>query len=320
MERIEMGLVCNLDSMTQFIQEAERRYQLLGAAPDSSNSEHYHPSIARTLTPALENAWKRAAEIFADDQVITSVVTGWNRGGLLVRWEDLQGFVPSSQLRDVSIFECDEPRQEKLATWVGKKLDLKIIELDKERNRLVFSERATAWGPHDGELLLAHIHPGETRQGHVSNLCDFGAFVDLGGIDGLIHLSELSWRRITHPRELLTLGQLVKVFVIGVDRDTHRVALSIKRLYPNPWTVIDTKYAVGQDVTAIVTNVVDFGIFAQIEDGLEGLVHISEISDQEFHHPSEVASVGDQIRVRIMRIDSSNNRLGLSMRQVQVAS
>jgi small subunit ribosomal protein S1 len=232
-----------------------------------------------------------------------------------VRWDELQGFVPASQLRDITMFECDQPREDKLARWVGEELELKIIELDKERNRLVFSERATIWGPHDGEVLLKHIKAGETLRGQVSNLCDFGAFVDLGGVDGLIHLSELSWRRITHPRELLTIGQQVDVYVIDVDREDQRVALSIKRLRPNPWTTVNANYHLGQDVDAVVTNVVDFGVFAQIDDGLEGLVHISELAEIEVHHPSEVAKVGDQVKVRIVRIDSASHRLGLSMRQ-----
>ncbi|MCE5259272.1 MAG: S1 RNA-binding domain-containing protein [Chloroflexi bacterium] len=307
---------CNLNDMARFIDEATRRYQLLAAASVNYNDEE-HPIPARALTPNLEKAWLRAADIFNRGEVVSSIVTGWNRGGLLVRWQELQGFVPASQLRDITVFECDEPRAEVLAGWVGKELALKIIELDKERNRLVFSERATSWGPHDGELLLSQIKPGETRSGQVSNLCDFGAFIDLGGIDGLVHLSELSWRRITHPRELLAIGQQVQVYVIDVDRAHHRVALSLKRLHPNPWSIVDTKYAVGQDVIALVTNIVDFGAFAQIEDGLEGLVHISELADKEIHHPSEVVHLGEQIKVRIVRIDSANNRLGLSIKQAQ---
>ena len=314
----------SLDLLTQFVEEASRRYQLLDnrLEPDRRQQsvlvEDTKSDQARSISLALETAWERAAEANAQGKIITSIVTGWNRGGLLVRWDELQGFVPASQLRDVTMFECDQPREDKLAHWVGEELGLKIIELDKERNRLVFSERATLWGPHDGEVLLKHIKSGETRRGQVSNLCEFGAFVDLGGVDGLIHLSELSWRRISHPRELLTIGQQVDVYVIEVDRENHRVALSIKRLRPNPWTTVNANYHVGQDVVAVVTNVVDFGVFAQIEDGLEGLVHISELETQ-VHHPSEVVAVGNQVTVRIVRIDSPNHRLGLSMRQAQQA-
>ncbi|NLV73775.1 MAG: 30S ribosomal protein S1 [Chloroflexi bacterium] len=309
---------CNLANMQRFIIEAEKRYQAL-----AKNSQRPHRSIASTTdtlpTATLEQDWQLANQAMANGDILAASVIGWNRGGLLVRWNELQGFIPSSQLHDVTVFSCDEPRIEKLATWVGQQLDVKVIEVDQERNRLVFSERATAWGPHDGELLLAEIRPGETRSGRVSNLCDFGAFVDLGGIDGLIHLSELSWRRIGHPREVLEIGQETQVYIIDVDRENHRVALSLKRLQPNPWTVVESKYHVGQDITAVVTNIVDFGVFAQIEDGLEGLVHISELPEvTPPESPTATVEVGDQIRVRIMRIDARNNRLGLSIRQADM--
>jgi small subunit ribosomal protein S1 len=310
----------SFDLLTQFVSEATRRYQLLDNQfePDPSQQsvvdEVNTPPQVHSIPLALESAWEHAAQANARGDIISSIVTGWNRGGLLVRWDELQGFVPASQLRDVTMFECDQPREDKLARWVGEELELKIIELDKERNRLVFSERATLWGPHDSEVLLKNINPGETRRGQVSNLCEFGAFVDLGGVDGLIHLSELSWRRISHPRELLTIGQQVDVYVIDVDRVNHRVALSIKRLRPNPWTTVNANYLVGQNVVAVVTNIVDFGVFAQIEDGLEGLVHISEL-ESPLLHPSERVRVGDEITVRIVRIDSPNHRLGLSIRQ-----
>ena len=242
-------------------------------------------------------------------------MAGWNRGGLLVRWDRLQGFVPTSQLSDIPVFEDDELRDEKLASWVGEVLRLRVIELDRSRNRLVLSERATAWGPKDGERLMSVITPGETRVGYVSNICDFGAFVDLGGIDGLIHISELSWGRVTHPGELLSIGQRVEVSVLAVDKENGRVALSTKRLRPNPWATVDERYGVGQTTEAIVTNVVDFGAFAQLEEGLEGLIHISEMSEAQVEHPSDVVSSGDHVLVRILRIDSANHRLGLSMTQ-----
>lgn len=312
----------NLDSMTQFLAEATRRYQAAQVSECSRagtsplDSFEFVPDLPERTTPEMAAAWERAAVLFAEGSVVNGIVTGWNRGGLLVRWEALQGFVPASQLRDVTVFECDQAREDKLARWVGEELSLKVIELDQHRNRLVFSERATVWGPRDGERLLAEIKPGDVRSGHVSNLCDFGAFVDLGGLDGLIHLSELSWRRVTHPRELLTIGQEVQVYVISLDRDNRRVALSLKRLRPNPWSMIDRKYALGQVIPATITNVVDFGAFAQIEEGLEGLIHISELADELGQHPSEIVCPGDQVQVRILRIDSTNHRLGLSMKQV----
>ena len=316
----------SLDSLTDFLEQAWARYrgeeqrplgvedalpQTLDKAEAYSDDlwgDHGHSS------PNLDGAWEKVEQIFQDGKNVQCLVTGWNRGGLLVRWDKLQGFVPASQLKETPIFEGDDTRDNELAHWVGEELTLKVIELDRSRNRLVFSERATMWGPKDGERLFAELSPGDTRRGYVSNLCDFGAFVDLGGIDGLIHVSELSWGRVSHPRELLDLGQEVETYVISVDEERRRIALSLKRLKPDPWTTVDDDYHVGQVVEAIVTNVVDFGAFARIAEGLEGLIHVSEFPEAETAHPSQGLHPGDQVHVRILRIDSTNHRLGLSLR------
>ncbi|MCD6518480.1 MAG: S1 RNA-binding domain-containing protein [Anaerolineae bacterium] len=302
----------SLETLARFLEQARQRYRFSSSWVPSQAK----PANARLGAAALEESWAEAERVFREGEVVEGIVTGWNRGGLLVRWNKLQGFIPVSQLKQVPLFEDDESRDEELARWVGEELPLKIIELDRSRNRLVFSERATIWGPKDGERLLQEIAPGQVRRGYVSNLCDFGAFVDLGGIDGLIHISELSWGRVAHPRELLQLGQEVEVYVLNVDRENGRIGLSLKQLQPNPWKIVEAKYQVGQIVRATITNVVDFGAFAQIEEGLEGLVHISELSTSKVSHPSEVVQVGDQVLVRILRIDSEHHRLGLSMRQV----
>jgi len=264
----------------------------------------------------VDRFWDEAQEMFERGDIVSGLVTGWNRGGLLVRWEHLQGFVPASQMSDVKVLSEEDDREAELARWVGENLDLKIIELDRTRNRLVFSQRATRWGPRDGDRVLEEVEPGQVRQGTVSNLCDFGAFVDLGGIDGLVHLSELSWRRVNHPSDVLDIGEQVRVRVIGVDRDRRRIALSIKQLRPNPWDTVNQKYQLDQIIDATVTNVVDFGAFAQIEEGLEGLVHVSEMPGSDGIAPAEMVHPGEQIRVRIIRIDSDSQRLGLSMRGV----
>lgn len=319
----------SLESLSDFLELARRRYRdsddQTGGPVRPEESSPTPPEtrasvgspLSSTENPELDAAWERAAHIFHEGQAVSGIVTGWNRGGLLVRWEDLQGFVPASQLKEVPVFESPASRDEKLARWVGEELQLKVIELDRGRNRLVFSERATVWGPKDGERLLQAIAPGETRHGHVSNLVDFGAFIDLGGVDGLIHLSELSWRRVSHPRELLQIGDLVEVYVISVDRDNRRIALSLKRTQPDPWTVVDGKYHVGQVLGTTITNVVDFGAFAQIEDGLEGLIHVSELTESKVVHPSQVVNSGDEVKVRILRIDSTAHRIALSMRQIE---
>ncbi len=316
----------DLESLSTFLQKASQRYGVALEGKQQSPSpvnmgdptqiepQSAEQTITKQPLVGLDVAWCDAMRIFQSGQMVHGIVTGWNRGGLLVRWNDLQGFVPASQLKEVPVFESDDARDEKLARWVGEELRLKVIELDRSRNRLVFSERATIWGPKDGERLLTEVTPGETRCGYVSNLCDFGAFVDLGGVDGLIHISELSWGRVNHPQELLAIGQRLDVYVISVDRDNRRVALSLKRLHPDPWTIVEQKYHVGQIVPATITNLVDFGAFARIEDGLEGLVHISELSEAEIKHPSEAVVPGDQVQVRILRIDSANHRLGLSIR------
>lgn len=324
----------SLESLANFLEEALRRYKALMEQykPDPLSAEVWHHPAEhltddfpaahhpyRQPSPEIDAAWESASRIFKEGQTVRGIVTGWNRGGLLVRWNELQGFVPASQLKEVPVFENDEAREEQLAHWVGEELALKVIELDRGRNRLVFSERATLWGPKDGERLLNEIQPGDVRYGYVSNLCDFGAFIDLGGIDGLVHISELSWGRIDHPRELLSIGQRVKVSVLNVDRANHRIALSLKRLQTDPWTLVDSKYHVGQIVEATITNIVDFGAFARIEEGLEGLIHISEISQAKISHPGDVLHLGDKVRVRILQIDGANHRLGLSIRQTEQA-
>ena len=316
----------DLDSASRFItmarriwerQHAQRAASGVGRELGAEALAEEERRSARPL-PEMERYWDDAQGVFARGDAVRGTVTGWNRGGLLVRWGHLQGFVPASQMSDVSILGEDDDRESKLACWMGKGLDLKIIELDRGRNRLVFSERATRWGPRDGDRVLAEVQEGQTCQGTVSNLCDFGAFVDLGGIDGLVHLSELSWRRVNHSSDVLSIGEEVEVLVIGVDRERRRIALSVKQLRANPWEKVDERYHLDQVIEARVTNVVDFGVFAQIEEGLEGLVHVSEMPELGNATPAEVIRLDERIQVRIIRIDSENQRLGLSMRGVDV--
>lgn len=264
--------------------------------------------------PELDESWDRACEYFSEGRSITCLVTGWNRGGLLVRWGELQGFVPTSQLKEVLSFIDDSDRETQLARRVGEELQLRVIELDPERNRLVLSERALMWNAQEGTRLLESLNPGDVRQGRVSNLCNFGAFVDLGGVDGLIHISELAWRRVSHPREVLEIGQELDVYVLDVDQERRRVALSLKRLRDDPWLTVGQEYRVGQIVQGTITNVVSFGAFARIEDGLEGLIHISELGEGNFIHPRNVVQEGDMVSLRVLRVDSTSRRIGLSLR------
>ncbi len=310
----------SLDSLADFLEHARRRYDL--PMPDRfSHSENAHRFISEPHGEddhhKHDGLWNALQELRDRGETVSGFVTGWNRGGLLVRWKELQGFVPASQLREVPVFEDDTQRDEVLSRWVGEELNLKVIELDPRRNRLVFSERAALWGPKQGERLLAELQEGDIRDGVVSNVCDFGVFIDLGGLDGLIHISELSWGRVTHPSKLLSIGDRVTVYVLSVDQANRHVGLSLKRLQPNPWDIAEEKYAVGDLVEATVTNVVDFGAFVQLEEGLEGLVHISEMAEERIQHPRQIVQPGDRVWVTILRVESEQHRLSLSMKQAQ---
>jgi small subunit ribosomal protein S1 len=190
--------------------------------------------------------------------------------------------------------------------------------LNAEHNRLILSERAAQVEPGERAELLARLKRGSIIHGLVTNLCDFGAFIDLGGVEGLIHISELSWGRVGHPADLLSRGQDVEVYVLDVSPQAGRVALSLKRLHPDPWESVHMRYRVGEIVEGLVTNVVDFGAFARIEEGLEGLIHVSELAEGHFLHPRNVISEGQTIRARILSIDGRSRRLGLSLRAMNV--
>jgi small subunit ribosomal protein S1 len=269
----------------------------------------------------MEGDWQLAAELFESGDVVEETISGCNRGGVIAHIGRVRGFVPASQLVSVRIPRNldDDAREEMLSQAVGQKLALKIIELDRRRNRLILSERAAQreWRQDQKERLLDELEEGETRHGVVSSLCNFGAFVDLGGADGLVHLSELAWRRVEHPSEVLQVGQELDVQIIGVDRDRRRIALSIKRLQPEPWSTVEERYQIGQLVTSKITKITDFGAFAQIDEDIEGLIHISEISDERIAHPKDVLQEGQEQTVRIIRIDADRQRMGLSLRRVE---
>ena len=301
---------------------------LASSSPLSRRQEH-SPSRESGSAPAsgeeaglyaagwdrLDEKWKVMEGYFGDGHPAPLPCDREQQGGLLVNVEGLQGFVPASQLVRFPRHAPALERDAYLVQQKGSDLLLKIIELDRSRNRLVLSERACIWQEEKGEALLDTLQSGDILEGVVSNLCDFGAFVDLGGIDGLIHISELSWRRVNHPQEVLKAGDRVQVYVLSLDREQKRVALSMKRLRQDPWATIEERYQLGQIVHGVVTNVVGFGAFARIEDGLEGLIHISELADGDFLHPRNVVQEGDEVTVRVLHIDGANRRLGLSLRQ-----
>jgi small subunit ribosomal protein S1 len=266
----------------------------------------------------LEQDWLNAQDLLASGEVWDGVVGGYNRGGLVVPFGKLRGFVPASQITGFPRRLPPDQRESKLAEMVGRRLHLRVIEVDRRRRRLIFSERAgeRKWREHQRERLMQELCEGDIVHGTVSNLCKFGAFVDVGGADGLVHVSELSWRRVRHPREVLQVGEKVDVYVLQLDYERKRIGLSIKRLQPEPWTLIDDKYDVGQLVEGTVTKVTDFGAFALIKEGVEGLIHVSELSEPAPNHPNEIVTEGERLLLRIVRLDVRRRRLGLSLKRV----
>jgi small subunit ribosomal protein S1 len=259
--------------------------------------------------------WEQVQQVFDSDTTVELNVIGHNRGGLLVEWNSLRGFIPASQLLNFPSTDDSRYRRDALSSRVGQTLKLRVIELDHEQNRLILSERAAQVQPGTRASVLNTISEGDICSGRVTNLCDFGVFVDLGGLEGLIHISELSWGRVGHPDDILNRGDTIEVFVMSVDQEQERVALSLKRLHPDPWQTVEERYYVGQIVEGIITNVVDFGAFACIEEGLEGLIHVSELAEGHFLHPRNVVQEGETVHAKILNIDGKNRRLGLSLRR-----
>jgi small subunit ribosomal protein S1 len=208
---------------------------------------------------------------------------------------------------------------------VGEHIVSKVIEVDRRRNRLILSERSAAREAREAlkERLISQLTPGELRSGHVISLADFGAFVDIGGADGLVHVSEISWKRVNHPRDVLKVGDEVQVKVLGVDPERNRISLSIRELQQNPWDLIREKYGEGKLVQGKITKLTKFGAFASLaglEDyGIEGLIHISELSDRRISHPSEAVVEGDELTLRVIRVEADRRRIGLSLRRVDSA-
>ncbi len=277
--------------------------------------EAYPPPDAGNRVENEDKDWEAAQRVYDEDRTMDLPVVGYNRGGLLVEWNTLRGFVPASQLVEFPNVSDAHTRRNELAARIGTQLTLRVIELSRTQNRLILSERAAQVQPGTRAGILDTLRRGDMCEGRVTNLCDFGAFVDLGGLEGLIHISELSWGRVGHPRDILTRGQDLKVYVMEVNRDQGRVALSLKRLQPDPWETVEQRYRVGQMVEGIVTNVVDFGAFACVEEGLEGLIHVSELAEGNFLHPRNVVREGEKVRARVLNIDGRARRLGLSLRQ-----
>lgn len=280
-----------------------------------SPSRPHPPAEAFDDNPAED--WATASQLYEADQATDIEAVGYNRGGLLVMFRSLRGFVPVSHLVDFPINGAsEEMRRVALMRRVGQKLRAKVIEIDPAKSRVVFSERAARSADGARQTLLAQLEVGAVVEGLVTNVCDFGAFVDLGGVEGLIHVSEVSWNRVSHTRDVLSVDQTIQVAVIGIDRDHHRVALSYKRTRPDPWATVADRYQVGQVVEGRVTSVVNFGAFVALEDGLEGLIHVSELAEGQFLHPRNVIGEGETVRAQVLMIDGAHRRLSLSLRRL----
>ncbi len=268
-----------------------------------------------------ESDWKHAEELLESQDIFSGPVSGFNRGGVIVKIGQVRGFVPASQLSSESqAMQITEGEPDnRWMQLLDTELRMKVIDLDRRRNRLILSERVAIreWRREQKEKLLESLEENTVCEGVVSSLADFGAFVNLGGADGLVHLSELSWGRISHPSEVVKIGEKIKVMVLNVDRERKRIGLSLRRLLPEPWETVPDRYEVGQVVRGIVTKLVHFGAFARLEDDtIEGLIHISELTERRISHPSEVVAEKQELELRIIRIDTQKRRMGLSLKQV----
>lgn len=261
-----------------------------------------------------EKGWRQVQRLFEAGESLEAKIISYNRGGLLVDVMGIAGFVPQSQL-----LPQGGEGEASLAQRVGQVVSFKIIEVNRRRNRLILSEREArqALRAQQKARLIAEIKEGEVRRGKVAGIHPFGAFIDLGGADGLVPASELSWDRVEGPAQVLELGQEVEVYVMRVDPESKKIALSLRRAQPQPWDHLMGRYREGQLVQGTITRLTAFGAFARIEGSVEGLIHISELADRRVNHPKEVVKEGEVLTLKILRIEPERHRLGLSLKQAQ---
>jgi small subunit ribosomal protein S1 len=278
-----------------------------------------------SINRALEELdWKQAEDYRQSQEPFETRIAGYNKGGLIARFGRLRGFIPQSQLSgDRRRPGENETPEEHYSKMINEAITIKVMEVDRARNRLILSERMASRESREKrkEALVNQLTVGEVRTGRVVSLEDFGAFVDIGGAEGLVHLTEISWQHVTHPREALKPGQEVKVEVISIDKEHKRIGLSMKRQSPDPWDTIAVTYEVGQLVQGVVTKLTKFGAFVQLVDmpEIEGLIHISELSERRVNTPREVVNEGDKLTLRVVKIDIKDRRLGLSLKRVNSA-
>jgi small subunit ribosomal protein S1 len=287
--------------------------------------EDKNGNLSLSYNRALEEMdWDFAEKLQESDEVYESKVVGFNKGGLIIEMGQLRGFVPASQIglsRRMTISgDTPEKRYSKI---VGELISVRVIEVDRTRRRLILSERMALKETRETlkERLLEDLQVGDIRTGRVTSLADFGAFVNIDGADGLVHLSEISWERIQSPKEVLKVGQEVQVQVISIDRERKRIGLSLRRLQDNPWLKKVENLREGQLIEGTITHLTKFGAFAKLGDeDLEGLIHVSELSASRVEHPKEILSEGETLTLRVIKIDKDRQRIGLSLRKVDSAA
>jgi small subunit ribosomal protein S1 len=284
------------------------------------NPEDRNGNLMLSYSRAREaDSWDAVEEMEKNKEVSTCKVVGYNKGGVLVNIKNLNGFVPASQLALSRRMDMsgDTP-EDRWGDVVGEQIEVRVIEVDRNRRRLILSERAASSETRESlkEKVIDSLEVGDVYTGRVTSLASFGAFVNINGADGLVHLSEISWDRINDPSEVLEVGQEVEVKVISVVKEKKRIGLSLRQLQDDPWAIKAREFEVGQMVECKITRLTSFGAFAEIEPGFEGLVHISELSEHRVEHPKEMLHEGDEVNLRIIKIEPEEHRIGLSLRRV----
>ena len=282
------------------------------------NNEQPDSVIVSIHMAQLNQDWIDAEAMMESGEILECEIIGYNKGGAIVPFGRLRGFVPASHLVDLTPGMSDRKRQQRLAKLRSEKLPMKVIEVDRRRRRLVLSQRDAQkeWEEKRKGELLDNLKEGDVLKGTISGLRDFGVFVDLGGADGLVHISELAWHRIDHPREVVKVGDEIEVVVLKLDRAEQRISLSRKQVMANPWSSVEERYQVNQLVEGKITRILDYGAFAEIEPGIEGLLHVSQLSRTKVENVGEVVKEGETHLLRVVSIDSHRQRIGLSLKAV----
>jgi small subunit ribosomal protein S1 len=282
------------------------------------NTEETDSLVVSIHLAKLNQDWIDAEALLESGNIVELEIGGYNKGGAIVPFGRLRGFVPASHLTELSPAMNDRKRQQRLAKLRGEKLPLKVIEVDRRRRRLVFSQKDAQkeWEEKRKQELIDSLNVGDVLKGTISGMRDFGAFVDVGGADGLVHISELAWHRVDHPRDVVKVGDEIDVCVLSLDKQDQRISLSRKKLLPNPWETVEERYEVNQLVEGTITRIVNYGAFAEVEPGIEGLLHLSQLSRGNVERADEVVKEGETHLLRVVSIDRRRQRMGLSLKAV----